>query len=262
MALGLVRQALDDTPLQNPNVNPRNLPAVPGTVPPSPTIAGQESIDAFNAARAANRAWMQRVEGNPALRAVVDGVEPDQFMQQFVIGKGASAADVRALRSELTPEAIQALRQHLVRHLRGAATNNTDDVTKFSNDAYRRALRDIGDEKLGALFNREELSQLRAIGEAAKYMQAQPAGSAVNNSNSGALVLGRGLDMLERMANYVPLGGRDIIKGAIQGAQQTQVLKPSNALTLLRSGREPAPTGSELLAILAAANARKDDRRD
>lgn len=262
-ALGLVRQALDEAPLQNPNLNPRNLPAVPGTVPPSPTIAGQESIDAFNAARRANRAWMQRLEGNPALRAVAEGVEPDQFVQRFLVGKGATAADVRAMAGELEPRASEALRQYIVRHLRDAATNSTDDITKFSNDAYRRALRDIGDEKLSVFFDRDQVAQLKAIGDAGKYMQAQPAGSAVNNSNSGALVLGRGLEVLERLANYVPLGGRDIIKGAIQGRQQTRVLTPSEALTLIANGGPEAkqPSVSQLLAILAASKEPRQDER-
>jgi hypothetical protein len=261
MALGLVRQALDDTPLQNPNVNPRNLPAVPGTVPPSPAVIGQESIDAFNRARGANRAWMQRLESNPALRAVAEGAEPDQFMQLFLLGKGATAADVRALRSEITPQASEALRQYIVRYLRDAATNSTDDITKFSNDSYRRALRDIGEEKLAAFFDRDQLSQLKAIGEAGKYIQAQPAGSAVNNSNSGALIFGRGLDLLEQLG-AVPLV-RGIGRGVIQGREQTQVLRPSNALML--GTRRQQPAGSELLAALvaaAAADPRQDDRGD
>lgn len=264
-ALGLVRQALDDTPLQGaPTVNPGNLPAVPGTVPPSPTIAGQESIDAFNAARSANRQWMQRVEGNPALKAVVDGVEPDQFVQKFIVGKGASASDVAKLSNELTPQAKEAMRGYLARHLRDAATNSTDDITKFSNDAYRRAMRDIGEDKLAAFFSREEIDQLKAIGDAGKYMQAQPTGSAVNNSNSGALVLGRGLDLLDKIAGYVPLGGRDILKGYIQGAQQTQVLRPQNALVQLAAPKEQPLLANPLLAasVVAPGDSGKDQRRD
>ena len=57
-------------------------------MPPSPTNAGQESIDAFNRARGANRAWMQRLERNPALAAVVDGVEtPDTADRTYVTGR-------------------------------------------------------------------------------------------------------------------------------------------------------------------------------
>jgi hypothetical protein len=263
-ALGIVRQALDEAPLQgSQRVNPGNLPAVPGTMPPS-VQAGQQSIDAFNAARSANRQFMQRVESNPALKAVVDGVEPDQFVSKFVIGKGASAADVQNLRNEISPQAAQQLKDHLVRYLRDAATNNTDDIAKFSNDAYRRALRDIGQDKLSVFFNAEELRQLRAVGDAAKYMQAQPAGSAVNNSNSGALMLGRGLDMLESVSSKIPFGVRDVIQGTLQGAQQTRVLSPRNALMTPPPANELGVRMNPLLAatVVTPAEARKNDRRN
>lgn len=261
-ALGLVRQALDETPvLGTERVNPGNLPAIPGQVPPSVSADATEALTAFADARRANAAWMRRIERNPALDAVVNGAEPDRFVQQFVIGNGATARDLRQLGSELGPGATQAIRQYLVRYLRDAATNSTDDVTKFSNDAYRRAMRNLGDEKLSAFFSNEEIRQLRNIGEAAKYMQAQPAGSAVNNSNSGALVLGRGLDVLDSIANYIPLGGRDIIKGTIQGAQQTQVLRAPNALIDPRQSQSASPNALLPALVATPVQGREDDRR-
>lgn len=276
MALGVVRKALDETPLASPQVNPGNLPAVPGTVPPSTAQAGRQAIDAFNAARSANRQYMQTLEANPALAAVDDAVSAVRsnpqlrspadvvgsagFVDKFIVGKGASPGEVRSLVQQLGPEGAQALRQNLVLRLRNAATNSTDDITKFSNDAYRRELRNIGDEKLAAIFSPEEVQHLRDVGDAAKYMQAQPAGSAVNNSNSGAMVIGKGLDMLDRAAGFVPLGGRDVLKGWIQGAQQTQVLTPRNALML---ALQPQPAPSNALATLLAAPMQpgQDNRR-
>lgn len=260
-ALGIVRQALDDAPLIEQRVNPGNLPAVPGTVPPSTAGIGQESIDAFNRARAANRSWMQRVEGNPALQAVVYGVEPDQFVQRYIVGNGASAADVRALRSEMDPVAVEQMRQHLVGYLRDKATGGDRDITKFGGQTYRNALRDI-DDKLPAFFSREEIQHLRDIGDAAKYMQSQPAGSAVNNSNSGALVIGRGLDMLERIAQKSPVG-RDTLVGVLQGVQQRQVIAPRNALQTLAAPRQGSRVMNPLLAITASppVDAREDNSR-
>lgn len=257
-ALGLVRQALDDTPLQDGAKAGGNQVGIPGQIPQS-VAAGEQSIAAFNAARSANRSWMQRVESNPALKAVVDGVEPDQFVARFVVGKGASAKDVGSLKAELGPEAVAAMKAHLVRHLRNAATNSTDDITKFSNDAYRRAMRDIGEDKLALFFDKAELQKLRDVGEAAKLMQAQPVGSAVNNSNSGALVLGRGLDWLERGAGYVPFGGREIIKGVIQGRQQSQTLNPLLALTQPQFRQRTNPLFAA--AIATPAEGREDDKR-
>lgn len=279
--LRIVREELDNADVPpTATVNPGNLPAVPGTVPQSTQQAGQQAIDAYRRARAANRAYMQTLEanpalakvddalaaleGNPQLRSAEDIVGAGSFVQQFVTGKSATPGEVRSLLQQVGPQGAQALRQYVARVLRDAATNSTDDITKFSNDAYRRALRDIGDEKLAALFSREELDQLKAIGDAGKYMQAQPTGSAVNNSNSGALVLGRGLDLLDKVAGSIPLGGRDILKGYIQGAQQTQVLRPQNALVQLAAPKEQPLLANPLLAasVVAPSDARKDQRRD
>ena len=258
-ALGLVRQALDEAPLQNSaRVNPGNLPATQGSIPPSASV-GEESIAAFNAARRANREWMQRVENNPALRAVVDGVEPDQFVQRYVIGKGATASNVRALRDELDPQAVGNLRAYLVRYLREKATGGDSDVTKFSGKAYRDALRDLND-KLPAFFSESEIQHLQDIGNAAKYMQAQPAGAAVNNSNSGALLIGQGLDMLSKIGSKAPIVG-DTIRGVIQGVQQRQVMTPANAIQRIAPPKQGARINPLLAAAAAGspANARQDD---
>lgn len=255
--LGIVRSALDNADVIP--TNPGNLPAQFGAATPPGQQAGQEAIAAFRRARSAHQELMQRIEGNPALRAVSEGVEPDQFVQRYVIGKSATAADVRALRNELTPEAVQSMRQTLARYLKDKATGGDSDIVKFGGKTYRDAFRDIED-KLPAFFNREEIQQLRDIGDAAKYMQSQPAGSAVNNSNSGALVLGRGLDMLERLAQKLPVG-REAITGVLQGAQQQQVLAPRNALVgIAERSREPAT--NPLLAAAVAVPPRKDDRRN
>lgn len=261
-ALSLVRQAMDDAPIvgQRP-ANPGNLPALPGSIPSA--SPGDESLRAFQAARSENAAWMRRVENNPALKAVVDGVEPDQFIKRYIVGSGASAKDLRMLAEEVGPEAQQAIRKHLVLSLKQAATNNTDDINKFSNDAYRRALRNLGDEKLAAFFSADEIAQLKTIGEAGKYMQAQPAGTAVNNSNSGALLLGRGLDMLDTMADKIPLGGRDVIKGIVQGRQQSQALSPANALALPKRAQSDARPNLLMPALIATpAQGRQDERRN
>lgn len=262
-ALGLVRQALDEAPLQNSAKAGGAQLAIAGEVMPS-TQAGEESIRAFNAARSANRAWRQRVERNPALSAVVDdGIEPDQFVSRFIVGKGATAKDVASLRGELGDAATKDIRDHLALHLRNAATNNTDDITKFSNDAYRRALRDIGEDKLKVFFTAEELQKLKAVGDAAKYMQAQPAGSAVNNSNSGTLLAARGLEFLDKLAGYVPLGVGPVVKGKItQPMLQRQAMDPLNAL-LMGSKVPSTPARVNPLLMLASpasAQSGQDER--
>lgn len=233
MALGLVRRALDETPLRPaPQVNPGNLPAVPGTVPPSPAALGQESIAAFNRARSANRAFMQRVENTPALAAALDGAQPDRFVQQYIIGSGATVRDVDALRRAVAsdPQAMNAVRGNIVAHLKSAATNGTEDITKFSPASYNKALANIGERKLSAFFEPEEIRRLQSVGRVGTLMTAQPAGTAVNNSNTGALLIGRAMDVLDSVAGKLPLGLDTTIQGVLRGTQQGQAMRVPPAL--------------------------------
>ncbi|CAB3928918.1 hypothetical protein LMG3412_06522 [Achromobacter deleyi] len=77
---------------------------------------------------------------------------------------------------------------------------------KFSSAAYNKALNAIGNRKLGQFFSPAEIEQLRAVGRVGSYMQAQPVGSAVNNSNSGALLAGRGYELLKGVMGKIPFG--------------------------------------------------------
>lgn len=255
-ALGLVRQALDDTPLQGAaKANPGNLPAIPSEVPTS-TLIGEDSIKAFNTARTANREWMQRVEGNPALKAVVEGVEPDLFMKRYLIGEQASAADVRALRDELTPQAVDTVRSYIAGHLKRAANGGRDDINTFASKSYQNALDKLSDGKLQAFFSKDEIKRLKDIGDAGMYMQSQPAGTAVNNSNSGALAVAKSLDFLDKIAGKVPFGDV-LIQGNIRGIQQRQALNPKNAL--LQQAPKPQRVVPNALLLAPSALTSNDE---
>lgn len=230
--LGLIRQALDEAPLKGAaQVNPGNLPAVAGTVPPSTGALGQESIDAFNQARYAHRSFMGQLESTPALAAVRDGAHPDDFVNRFIVG--GKAADLGNLRQALGNDAqgVEAVRQSILDHLKGKAIGGAaDEVGNFSQSAYNGALRKLGREKLSHFFTSQEIDQMEAVGRVASYTQFQPRGSAVNNSNSGALVVGRGLDLLGALASKAPLGMDNMLTGTIKGMQQRQALKVSPGL--------------------------------
>lgn len=201
-ALGLVRQALDETPLMSaPTVNPGNLPSVPGTVPPSPMQLGQESINAFNQARNAARQRFGWQESARPIEAALNGAQPDKFVENFVIR--GSVADASAVARNAPTEEVQtAILAYLKDKALGGAA---DEVGKFSQSAYNKALNQIGDRKLSLFFTPEEVSQLRTVGRVASYLQAQPSGSAVNNSNSGALMVGKGIDLLTGISSKIPL---------------------------------------------------------
>ncbi len=196
-ALGLVRQALDEAPLLNQRAAAPfggNQVSVPGGLGPANSPAqnlGQDAINAFNKARRVNRTWMQTVERTPALQAVRDGVEPDKFVQQFIVGGGkdASFSAVAQLKHSIkaNPVAMQSVREQIAAHLKSRALNGADDeLGRFSQAGYNKALNAIGDRKLRLFFSQQEIDQMKALGRVASYEQFQPVGSAVNNSNTAA----------------------------------------------------------------------------
>ena len=221
-ALGIVRRALDEAPLQNDRLwNPGNVPAMPGMVPPSTATAGRESVDAFNAARSAARERFGWQQATPAVQRTLEGAAPDAFIQREVISRSAAAADVARLAAELAgnPQATQAVRSGIVQHLKDAAIGKGNDAqtANFSGRQWLSALSEIGDQKLRAFFSPAEVEQLKAIGRVGATETFQPRGSAVNNSNTAAGMAGllQGLSKnLGPLINKIP-GGQSLVSPAM-----------------------------------------------
>jgi len=244
-ALGLVRQALDEAPLIGQRAAPvgGNQVAVPGAT----ANVGQDAIDAFNKARRVNRAWMQTVERTPALQAVRDGVEPDKFVQQFIVGGGkdASFSAVAQLKHSIkaNPVAMQSVREQIAGHLKSRALNSAEDeVGRFSQAGYNKALSSIGDRKLRLFFSQQEIDQMKALGRVASYEQFQPVGSAVNNSNTaaaGAAIVDRFLS--QSVLSKIPFG-QAAIGDPLQNI--TVGMQSGRALDVPRSLVVPQPAGA------------------
>lgn len=263
MALGMVRQALDDTPvLEMGRAGPAVGARATGSTSPyaGGTEIGEQAMEAFSRARVANRDMMQRVERIPGLKAVYEGTAAaDDFIQRHVISRSAKAADTGRLADELRrmdPQALEAVRGSIAGHLKTAAIGSAlDETGKFSASGYNRALLALGGRKLSQFFDKSEIAQLKAIGKVAQYTTVQPVGSAVNNSNSGALLAGKGLDWLDRLASKVPLlGVGPTVSGATREVQQRQAQSIAKALvqTPAQDGRRPL--GITLGALLAAGD--------
>lgn len=245
MALGLVRQALEDTPLQQ-----------------GADALGDAAIGAFNKARSANREMMQQVEKVPALKKLWDGdLAPDDFIRRYVTSPSAKVQDVSELVKVMGPEGKQALRDGVLGQLKAAATGGAqDELAKFSAAGFRRALDQLGDRKLNMLFSKEDVQALKALSRVSQYTTHQPVGSAVNNSNSGALLAGKGLDLLNgmgRLGDLVKFAGiGDQVNVFVRGRQQAQALdavpsivrRPQAQQFQLRQLAAPAGTSAALFA--------------
>jgi len=248
VALGMVRDALENTPLLDGQ--------------------GKAAIEAFRVARQANREWMQVVERTPALKAVMDGVEPDKFMNKYIIGQGkdASLKSVANLRNVIKDDvgAQTAIKNQISRYLKDKSLGGAaDDVGRFSPANFNKTLKAIGDRKLAMFFNKQEIDILKAVGRVASYEKAQPTGSAVNNSNTAATAVGGLLDWLGsvQLLKRVPVGGQfvaDQAQGASQSLTATQMLKVPQAITSAAK-QAPKQIGSGAVPLAAAVSAKPSD---
>lgn len=202
-ALNAVRKAIDRTPLnlQHPEVGGTQVVTEAlGQRMAAADKTPQSVMDAMNAARAEARRRFQWQESTKPVEAALSGVTPDKFIRKFVIS--GDVADVKSLMDEGHPEQLKGA---VLAYLKSKALSNAEDeVGTFSQAGYNRALKELGDRKLEQIFNKEELDKLKTIGRAASYTQVQPAGSAVNNSNSGAYLAGKAFDLLAKGIARVP----------------------------------------------------------
>lgn len=237
LALGQVRSALDDAPLLEGQ--------------------GQAAIDAFNKARKVNAAYMKMVERTPALKAVREGVEPDKFVQTFIIGNGSKTniRDLDALKKAVSkdPDAMQAIKDQIIVHLKNKGVNSAaDEVANFSPSSYNKALKDIGDLKLSLFFDKGEVEALKQIGRVASYEKFQPAGSAVNNSNTAATAISGLLDMVanSKLLRMVPLGS-EVVANPVKNV--STAVGARNALDAGKALRSAAqqPKQSPMLPLSA-----------
>lgn len=192
-------------------VNGNNLPVTDNMASAMRAADGAstEAIDAVNRARQATRQAYAYEESTPLVRSVLgDGrtSDPARIAQSYIIGGTArEAADVI---QQVGPNNIAPIKDAILNHLKNKAVNGAaDETAKFSQSAFNKELQNIGQEKLTLLFSSEEIMALKANGRVAALMQSQPVGSAVNNSNSGALLMGRGMDLLNKLPVVGPLVG-------------------------------------------------------
>lgn len=252
-ALGIVRDSLENTnPLNGAAEFGGNQVVAAGAQLP-PSSLGAEAQAAFNAARSAARNRFGQLESVPALRAAVDDMTPDKFFQKHVLGSTARDFDAML---RLVPDQANTIRTQTLDFIKSKALGGaSDEVGKFSQSAYNKALKQIGDTKLLSMFEPQEVAALKSVGRVASYIQAQPAGSAVNNSGTASAVM----NLLGQMNGRVgSLPGVNILRnsarqflderaaGAALGGQiPTQAKEP--AVNALRSRLLPYAGSGGLL---------------
>ena len=242
-ALKIVRDAIEQTELKpiKADLGGGLVTAETGAMLRAADAQPKELLDALNKARASHRERMTWIESSKPIEATVGGMQPDQFVRKFVLS--GDVADAAAVAKSGDPAATKSA---ILTHLKDKALGGqSDELGTFGAASYNKAIKDIGDKKLELFFNPDEITELKRLGRVAGYMTTQPKGSAVNNSNSGALVLGAGIDALGALGGLpfvgtaigataaIPLakaGARKVFGGAVNKADQKEALNLANAL--------------------------------
>lgn len=202
-AAGVIRDALEELPMPAHTVG--------SSLEGSATV-GSGLKELADTARAAARERFSLIESDPAYKAVTSGkASADHFIEKFVVGNSTAAdlKNLQTLKANIAhdPVAQQALAAGAVDYLKRAA-GVVDEVGNFSQAGYNRALENIR-PKLNVLFSPEQAKQIETLGRVARYTQAQPRGSFVNNSNTAVTMMVEGAKTaLEKAANVggVPIG--------------------------------------------------------
>lgn len=227
---------------------------VRSTLENMPMTAETEEIKPLaDAARAAAKAHFDLLDSTPSLKAVDAGTAvPDNFIQKHVISanRGDLVNTVNALGDN--PAALETLKAGAVNYLKKSA-GIVNDQGNFSQAGYNKAL-DAMKPKLDVLFDPAEAKQLMTLGNVARYTQAQPRGSYVNNSNTdvsnlartGGAFLARGVDA----ATGTPIGS---LAGSLISKARLEKASAAQLRDLLGPGAgigTPSPTGVFLKDVL------------
>lgn len=219
-AAGVIRQAMED------------LPLAPGAAKLKPLA---------DTARAAARAQFDALKADPAYKAAVnDEVPPDRFVQKYIVQ--APRDQVATMRQNLgqNERAAQTMGVAALDHLRQQAGIDQLGNGNFSQANFNKHWQAMR-PKASSLLPPEQINQLDALGNVARYTQFQPRGSFVNNSNTlvGALA-SHGANALEGMANVkaggIPVGSivRKAIGKRAEEAAVKRALDPASGLERLK----------------------------
>jgi hypothetical protein len=150
-------------------------------------------IPSLKAARGAARARFEMRDSAPGVTAAAKDEAPDKFFQRYVLN--GNVRDIQGLKATLNtgfqggqPDAagVQAWSDLKSRTLEYAVEKATVKDGMFSGPMFRKALKEIGDERLKVLFEPGELQQIMKLDRVAFDATAEPAFAAVNHSNTAA----------------------------------------------------------------------------
>jgi hypothetical protein len=224
-AASIVRQALEDLPMQG-----------------SAAAALKPLADT---ARSLAKQRFDMLKKDPAYKAAVDDLVPaDKYIDKFVINGVNKNINTMVQNLGKDSPAHQHMAAGTVNWLKDKA-GIVDETGNFSQAGYNKALKKLDDVKnLQEIFNPEAATQLKTLGNVARYTQAQPRGAFVNNSNTlvGAMA-DKAAYMMEQGANIVGGGKMGIPIGSMVRSRVQQYKATKETEKALETGAGTKQTG-------------------
>lgn len=151
-------------------------------------------------ARQTARAFYQLQAQDPALKAVVTGTaSPDRFVNKYIINADTNKVQTMMQNLQDYPLAQQTAAAGVLDYL---SPKGTRDITQ---DALNRNIQNV-QSKLPVVMPAEQAKRLQDLGNVAEWIQKQPAGSYVNNSNTTSTAMRYATGAAEGMSNMHTAG--------------------------------------------------------
>lgn len=127
------------------------------------------------------------LETVPAFKAALDGAEPDDFVRKFVLN--GKVRELNEFSKIVGPDGQKTMEQQMLTYLQKKAFGvNAAGDGAGSQARFNSELDKIGKNKLVALLGESKTDELYNLGRVMAYIQQRPAGSSVNESQTGAAV--------------------------------------------------------------------------
>jgi len=211
-----------------------------------PMTGGAADIKALaDTARQSAASRFSAIEADPAYKAAVNDDVPageqsplaDDFVKKYVIGGKKANLDLMKQKFANDPEATGTIQASALNYLKSkAGVDPYTNTGNFSQAGYNKAKAEL-EPRMDSLLDPDTADKVRTLGNVARYTQAQPRGSFVNNSNTfTAQAAEHAKGMAEGAVNYmfkgVPVGtmARKAMQGKADTATINKALEPGAGL--------------------------------
>lgn len=171
---------------------------------------------AWKTARDAARTRFQDIETTPALKAALDGKNPDKAFSKFVLKSDLKDLDGMIGQLKKNPEGEQSIAD-----IQGAVMEQfLEQATKSNSGAIsphglNKAIQDFGEDRMKIVFSPEQITHVNEMKKVSDLLFQQPNGSPVNHSNTAATM--RYLMGVTNLIGRIPVIGRgaNLLGGAL-----------------------------------------------